>query len=77
MRRISEQLFAISAMLYCCVRAVECIICELTYGKLFVIFVFPFGGLGLTVYKNSKYRLALIRVNFEIACRTDMLNALA
>ena len=55
----------------------ECIICELTFGKLFVTFIFPFGGVSLTVYKNLKYRLALIPVNFEIACRTDMLNALA
>ena len=39
----SETAVAISATLYCCVRAVECIICELTFGKLFVTFIFPFG----------------------------------
>ena len=55
----------------------ECIICELTFSKLFVTFIFPFGGVSLTVYKNLKYRLALIPVNFEIVCRTDMLDALA
>ena len=64
-------------MLYCCVRAVECIIYELTFGKLFVTFIFPFGGVSLTVYKNLKYRLALIPANFEIVCCTDMLDALA
>ena len=51
LRHIREQLFAISATLYCCVRAVECILCELTFGKLFVVFIFPFGGIGLTVNK--------------------------